>query len=465
MTIQTTMPMTQLEDKARKYTVVVADDDPVFCKQVTRIIEPEVDAIRICHSGKQVFDIVANEKVELVLLDLHLPDIHGLKILEMLKAANSDTEVVIITGHSTIDTAVAAIQQGAGNYLCKPVKRHDLLIAVQSAREKVMLRRENRWLRESLDSHEQSDGIIGQSPAVAELRKTIRKVAPLDCNVLIQGGTGTGKQLVARAVYQRSNRRDRQFVTFNCGGFAEELIANELFGHEKGAFTGATSTKAGLLESGNGGTVFLDEIGEMSLSMQAKLLHVIEEKRIFRLGSTTPIDLDIRIIAATNRHLREISRQGTFREDLYYRLNVVNIELPPLARRMEDLPLLINHFVNVYNRQFGKNISSVSPEAMEILMSYDYPGNIRELENILQRGLALSEGGTICAHHLPEDIKHFSFASPDHHSLQSLADLEKEHIKRVLKFTGGDRKLTAAILGLPRTTLWRRIKQYRLDQG
>ena len=281
--------------------------------------------------------------------------------------------------------------------------------------------------------------------------------------MLIQGDTGTGKQLVARAVYQRSNRRERQFVTFNCGGFAEELIANELFGHEKGAFTGANSTKIGLLEAGNGGTVFLDEIGEMSLPMQAKLLHVIEEKRILRLGSTTPIDLDIRIIAATNRHLREMSRQGTFREDLYFRLNVVNIELPPLAQRMEDLPLLIGHFVNIYNRQFGKNITSVSPEATEILMSYDYPGNIRELENILQRGLALSEEGMIRSKHLPEDIRHFSFASPDNRFLQSLADMEKEHIMRVLKFTGGDRRLAATILGLPRTTLCRRMKQYHLE--
>jgi len=453
----------QCDQTVRKYTVVVADDDPVFCKQVVRIIDSQADVIKVCHSGKEVFDLVARETVDLILLDLHLPDIHGLKILEMVKAAKSDTEVVIITGHSSIDTAVAAIQQGAGNYLCKPVKRHDLIIAVQTAWQKVLLRRENRWLRESLERHEQSDGITGQSPAIIELRKTIRKVAPLDCNVLIQGDTGTGKQLVARAVFQRSNRRDRPFVTFNCGGFAEELIANELFGHEKGAFTGATSTKIGLLESGNGGTVFLDEIGEMSLTMQAKLLHVIEEKRILRLGSITPIDLDIRIIAATNRHLREMSRQNAFREDLYFRLNVVTIELPPLAQRMEDLPLLISHFLNIYNRQFSKNITSVSPEAMEILMSYDYPGNIRELENILQRGLALSEEGTIRPQHLPEDIRHFSFASPDNHFLRSLADLEKEHIMKVLRFTGGDRRLAATILGLPRTTLWRRMKQYQIE--
>lgn len=453
----------QFDERIGKFTVAVADDDPVFCKQVTRIIDSIVDTIKVCNSGKEVFDLVSREKVDLILLDLHLPDIHGLKILEMVKAANSDTEVVIITGHSSIDTAVTAIQQGAGNYLCKPVKRHDLLIAVQTSREKILLRRENRWLRESLERHEQSDGITGQSAAISQLRKTIRKVAPLDCNVLIQGDTGTGKQLVARAVFQRSNRRDKPFVVFNCGGFAEELIANELFGHEKGAFTGANSTKIGLLESGNGGTVFLDEIGEMSLTMQAKLLHVIEEKRILRLGSTTPIELDIRIIAATNRHLREMSRQGTFREDLYFRLNVVDIELPPLARRMEDLPLLISHFINVYNRRFGKNITSVSSDAMEILMSYDYPGNIRELENILQRGLALSEEGTIRPEHLPEDIREFSFASPDNHFLQSLADLEKEHIMRVLRFTGGDRRLAATILGLPRTTLWRRMKLYQLE--
>lgn len=452
-----------LDEMVRKFTVAVADDEAVFCKQAARIIHSEADMIRICHSGKDVLDLVSHEKVDLVLLDLQLPDVHGLKILELLKAANSDIEVIIVTGHSSIDTAVTAIQKGAGNYLCKPVKRHDLLIAVQTAREKVLLRRENRWLRKNLQRHEQGDGIIGQAPPVFELRKIIRKVAPLDCNVLIQGDTGTGKQLVARAVYQRSNRKDKPFVTFNCGGFAEDLIANELFGHEKDAFTGATGTKIGLLESGNGGTIFLDEIGEMSLTMQAKLLHVIEEKRIFRLGSTTPIDLDVRIIAATNRHLREMSRQGAFREDLYFRLNVVNIELAPLVQRMEDLPLLISHFVNMYNLQFGKKVDSISPQAMEILMSYDYPGNIRELENILQRGLALSSGGVIRSEHLPEDIRQSSFASLDTSFLQSLADLEKDHIKRVLRFTGGDRKLAATILGLPRTTLWRRMKQYHLD--
>ena len=335
-------------------------------------------------------------------------------------------------------------------------------MVVQAAREKVLLRRENRWLRDVLDNKEESFGIIGQCKQIHEIAETIKKVAPLDCNVLIQGDTGTGKQLAAKAVHHQSNRKDKPLIVFNCGGFAEELITNELFGHEKGAFTGATSKKIGLLEAGHGGTVFLDEIGEMSLTMQAKLLHVIEEKRIIRLGSTVPIDLDIRIIAATNKNLREMAHSGSFREDLYFRLNVVGILLPPLVERKDDLPLLISHFIGKYNRHFAKNITSISPEALDILISYDYPGNIRELENIIQRALALSEEGKIQSRHLPQDIQHFSFASADTHILQSLANIEQEHITKVLSFTGGDRQMAATILGIPRTTLWRRIRQYGL---
>lgn len=446
-----------------RFTMILADDDLVFCKRVQKILQGEVDRLVICHTAQEVFETVAQQDVELVFLDLQLPDMDGLKVLNVLKRTNPEIDVVIITGHSSIDSAVDAIQTGASNYLRKPVRRHDLLLAVQTVRQKVYLKRENDWLRQRLERQEGDCGIVGQSPPMEKLIETIKTIAPLDCNVLIQGETGTGKQLAAKAVHQLSNRRDEPFVSFNCGAFTKELVSNELFGHEKGAYTGATSSRIGLLEAANHGTVFLDEIGEMELAMQVKLLHVLEEKQILRIGATTPLDLDIRIIAATNRDLKEMVSLGTFREDLFFRLNVVALELPSLAQRKEDLPLLISHFLAKYNIKFNKSIKSFSQNAMEILANYDYPGNVRELENIVQRALALCTDDVVRTKHLPEDIQQFSFERADTQVLKPLAEVEKDHIARVLRFTRGDRKMAAAILGLPRTTLWRRIRQYELE--
>lgn len=278
----------QIEGTDRNFSIILADDDEMFCRRVSRIIAEEGYIFQTCLSGKKLLNILGHEVVDLILLDLQLPDMSGLQILDLVKTTHPETEIIIITGHSSVDTAVTAIKNGASNYLCKPIKKHDLLLTIQAAREKVLLRRENRWLRNILDNKEENFGIIGQCRQILEIEDTIKKVAPLDCNVLIQGDTGTGKQLVAKAVHHQSNRKDKPLIIFNCGGFAEELIANELFGHEKGAFTGAISRKIGLLEAGHGGTVFLDEIGEMSLTMQVKLLHVIEEKKYYALAPLFP---------------------------------------------------------------------------------------------------------------------------------------------------------------------------------
>ncbi len=453
----------KLEGSEKSLTVTIVDDDDIFRKRIGKVLAPVVDQIHFCRSGKELLNSTAEKTADLILLDLQLQDMDGLTILDHVKKNDPNKEVVIITGNSSVDSAVTAIKKGAGNYLCKPINRHDLLLVVDSSREKILLRRENRWLRKELDSKEQQFGIIGQSPKMLEMLSTIRKIAPLVCNVLIQGNTGTGKQMVAKALHLKSNRSDKPLITFNCGGFSEELIANELFGHEKGAFTGAASRKIGLLEAGHSGTVFLDEIGEMSLTMQAKLLHVIEEKRIMRLGSTEPVDLDIRIIAATNRDLRQMAQDGTFREDLYFRLNVVNIWLPPLNERQDDLPLLISHFIAKYNRLFNKDIRSLSKEALKILTEHDYKGNVRELENILQRSLALSETRELTAKQLPFELQQISPEDKEDPIPPSLDEIEKNHISRVMAFTGGDRKKAAAILGLPRTTLWRRMKKHHLE--
>jgi transcriptional regulator with PAS, ATPase and Fis domain len=295
-----------------------------------------------------------------------------------------------------------------------------------------------------------------------EIIAMVKKVAIVDCNVLLQGESGTGKELVARSIHRLSPRRNRPFVSFNSGGFTEELICNELFGHEKGAFTGATATKIGLLESGSGGTVFLDEIGEMPLSMQVRLLRVLQEKQILRVGGTKPIPLDIRIVAASNKDIKTACTEGSFREDLYYRLNVVSLQLPCLAQRKEDIPLLITSFITKYNGLFGKAIKKVSPQVMDILMRYNFPGNVRELENIIQRAVALAEGEDIRVTDLPEDLENLEFDTIEGEGLMTIEEMEKLHIMRVLDRTHDNKALTSKILNLPRTTLWRKMKKYGL---
>ena len=293
----------------------------------------------------------------------------------------------------------------------------------------------------------------------------IKKVAAVDCNVLLQAETGTGKEMAARAIHMLSPRKSNPFVSFNCGGFTEELICSELFGYEKGAFTGATATKIGLLESADCGSVFLDEIGEMPLPMQVKLLHVIQERRILRVGGINPIELQVRIIAATNKDLKEAVENGEFREDLFYRLNVVAINLPKLSDRMDDIPLLAAHFIKKFNRAFCKKITRISNQAMSILMNYNFPGNVRELENIIQRAVALADGKVIHTVDLPSDLQKMEFSSLEGvEPLLTLTEMERLHIEKVLNMTDFNTSLASSILAIPRTTLWRRIKKYGLEK-
>ncbi|MBT8763433.1 sigma-54-dependent Fis family transcriptional regulator [Desulfohalobiaceae bacterium Ax17] len=460
--IQEDFDLPFLNSKNTPFNVALVDDEVIFCKRIRNFLLKKSYSIDTFLTGKDFLHATSSKIFDLVFLDLNLPDINGLKIFDYLRRVSPETNIVIITGYGSVDSAVRAMKEGAVNYLCKPVRLNDILLTVSSIKEQVILRKNSKLLQESLKKDNVWDGFIACCADMQNLLATIKKVAPLNCTVLLQGDTGTGKRMVAQAIHGLSDRRHKKFVSFNCGAFSEELIANELFGHEKGAFTGAVGAKTGLLEAADKGTVFLDEIGEMPLSMQVKLLHVIEEKRILRLGSVKPIELDIRIIAATNRDLRKMVQEGSFREDLFFRLNVVTISLPRLTDRKDDIPLLIAHFIDKYNRQFSKNVASISPDALTILMNYDFPGNVRELENIIQRAIALSDTDVIMPEHLPADIQHFSFESVDANSLISLEEMEKRHIARVLELTGYDRQMTSAILGLPRTTLWRKMKKYGL---
>jgi len=335
-------------------------------------------------------------------------------------------------------------------------------VLARSAKEKIGLREENRRLRETVNGQEVLKGFIGTSSAMQEIFAMIKKVAIVNCNVLLQGESGTGKELVARSIHRLSPRKNRPFISFNCGGFTEELICNELFGHEKGAFTGAAVTKIGLIESADAGTLFLDEIGEMPPSMQVKLLHVIQEKQILRVGGNTPVNLDIRLIAASNKDIKKATAEGSFREDLFYRLNVVTLRLPRLHERKDDIPMLISYFIEKYSRPFEKKIRGISHHALEILMHYNFPGNVRELENIIQRSVALAESDVIRINDLPPDLQKLEFNTLEGEGLLALEEMEKLHIAKVLDKTDYNKSLSSKILNLPRTTLWRKMKKYGL---
>jgi two-component system response regulator AtoC len=398
---------------------------------------------------------------DLVITDLKLPGVDGLEILRRIKLQHNDTEVVVITGYASIDSAVEAVRAGAFHYLTKPIRLAEFDNLISRIIEKIRISREARNLRALVTDKAGKAGIIGTSPEMERVYRLIEKVAPLDCPVIIQGESGTGKELVARAIHLLSPRQDAPMVCFNCGGFSPELIANELFGHEKGAFTGAFAARAGLLQSADGGTVLLDEIADMPVDMQVKLLRVLQEGQIYRLGASRPIHLDIRILAASNRDLEERVRQGLFREDLFFRLNVMTIQLPPLVARTGDLWLLADHFRQKFNAAYKKEVRGFAAEARELLASYDFPGNIRELENIVARAVALTEGAEI----QPADLPPLPAQPPSESDapLQSLEEMERAHIARVLQSVEGQRHKAAAILGITRSTLWRKINKFDLD--
>jgi DNA-binding NtrC family response regulator len=439
--------------------VAVIDDEETAARQIQRVLEQEGFAVETFGLGYAFIGRMRQNPFHLAFIDLQLPDIDGLEILKLLKASHEDAEAIIVTGHASIETAIEATKIGAFHYLTKPCKRHDIRLLARRAKEKLELREENRKLKLAMGKDHLISGFVGSSEVMQQIFSLIKKVAMVNCNVLLMAETGTGKQMAARAIHALSPRKEQPFVYFNCGGFTEELIANELFGHEKGAFTGADSFKIGHFEAANGGTVLLDEIGEMPMSMQVKLLHVLQERQVIRVGGVRPIDLDIRIIAATNRDLEELIAGGRFREDLYYRLSVVNIRLPRLADRRDDIPLLITHFIEKFNLAFAKQIKRVTPQAMELLSRYDYPGNVRELENIIQRAVALAETEEIRIADLPSRFQKMAKEAVRLDELLPLEEVEKRHILKVLEATDYNMNLSGKILNISRTTLWRRMRQ------
>lgn len=442
--------------------IAVVDDEEIVCTRLRKALSKEGYSVDTHGSGEEFLNSLEKSCVDLVFLDINLPGINGIQVLKETKSRCPDTEVILITGYASIDSVVQAMKLGAFHYVPKPLKLEEIRHLARRALEHRGLLEENRNLRSRLGPGGRGD-MIGVSPGMKEVFRMIVKVAPLDCNVLIQGESGTGKELVARSIHNESRRNERPFAAFNCGGFTEELISSELFGYERGAFTGATATKIGILETANGGTVFMDEIADMPVSMQGRLLRVIQEQQILRVGATKPIQLDLRFIAATNKDLKRAVQEGKFREDLFFRLNVVQIVLPSLMERKEDIAVLIEHFLGKHCARFSKKIKKVDAGARRVLGSYSYPGNVRELENIIERAVALADGETITVEDLPADLSEYSVTP--YGKWITLEEREREYMEKVLRFTGYNIGEAARILGLPRTTLWRKMKKFGLSRS
>lgn len=446
--------------------ILIVDDEAIARDNVAYMLEKGGYEVLTADTGDAAIALLNEREVDLILTDLRMQGRDGMGVLKAARQLWPETEVIVVTGYASIDTAVEAIQKGAYHYLAKPVKIAEMLAIVEKALEKRTLRHEINELRKQVSAQAGVTRIIGRSIKTQQLRETISQVAQLDCNVLIQGETGTGKELVARTIHELSPRSQNRFVAFNCGAFTEELIASELFGYEKGAFTGAHQNKKGLLELAEGGTVFFDEVGELSLPMQVKLLRVLQERTLMRVGGQEEIPIDVRILAATNKDLKKEAEEGAFRLDLFYRLDVLAIQVPPLSERKEDIPLLVSHFLAKHTPNAAV-VPRLSREVGQRLQEYEFPGNIRELENIAQRLLLQADGSPVIEpHHLIEDIRQTGVV-PSRVARQpswlTLAEQEKNYILEILDEVEGNKSKAAKILDIDRVSLWRKIKRYGLD--
>ncbi len=445
--------------------LLIVDDEKIALKNLERAMKKEGYDVTATHRSPNALKLLQEREFDVVLTDLKMENVDGMQILQKCRELYPDTEIIVITGFATVDSSVKAIKSGAYYYIVKPLKLDEVRKIVKEASEKVKLKKENVHLREQIEGIKGKVNIITQDMAMQKIIATAAQIAPTDCNIIISGESGTGKELFAKYIHYNSKRAGRSFFAINCGAFTEELLSNELFGHEKGAFTGADTMKKGLLEMASGGTLFLDEITEMPPSMQVKLLRVLQEREVIRLGATEPTAIDVRVITATNRDVQDAIKSGHFRHDLYYRLNVVSLIIPPLSERKDDIPLLSYYLLKKYNAIMKKTIDEISPDVIAVLMNYDFPGNVRELENVIERGVALSNTNTIDISHIPEDLRELSIRTfrKKKGRIPSLEEQEMDYIKWVLKDVGGNKTLAAQILEIDRVSLWRKLKKYGLE--
>src|SRR5512139_977486 len=471
-----------MEEAVRKPArVLVVDDEPALLRALESLLRKKGHEVVALDSPIQATQRLAQEDFDVALLDIKMPDLSGLELLNAVKNRRPEVEVVMMTGHATVETALAAIKSGAYDYLTKPFEdvEHVARVVARAADRKLLMDR-NRQLERELQALEGRHGLVGSSAGMREVGRMIDAVAYSAATVLVTGESGTGKELVARALHQKSPRKSQPFVALNCGALTETLLESELFGHVKGAFTGAQRDQKGLFDAADGGTIFLDEIGDIPLSTQVRLLRVLQEGEVKRVGSTDPIRVDVRVIAATHRDLPRLVKSGRFREDLFYRLNVINIPLPPLRERAEDIPLLAHHFLRRYAERLGKRIRTLSPEAMELLCGYRWPGNVRELENAIERAVVLCRGEAVTATDLPPAITGrtaplvreapasgdeavwltMSYAAAKE---QALRRFEKGYVETLMRHCDSNISAAARKAGMDRSNFKRVLRKYRSD--
>ncbi|MGQ0551879.1 MAG: sigma-54-dependent transcriptional regulator [Planctomycetota bacterium] len=447
--------------------VLVIDDDAAHADTIGEALQAAGYAPHVVHSGREGLAALAAQPFDLVLTDLRMNDVDGMEVLAGARR-KGDVDVVVVTGHGSVESAVEAMRAGAAHYITKPVNIHELREVLSRIVEKQRLRRRNQELEVQLDDRYGFDAIIGRSPGMLAMFRTLRQVAPTDVTVLVTGESGTGKELVARALHQNSRRRNAPFVALNCAALPESLLESELFGHERGAFTGASARKIGHIENATGGTLFLDEVGDMPLTTQVKILRVLEQRELVRVGSSATIPVDIRVIAATNQNLLEAVSQRRFREDLYFRLKVVSIELPPLRERASDIPLMVDAFVRELAARHGRAVRGVSPEVMRVLQTQSWPGNVRELRNVVETMIVTGGHEILQLEDLPPGLAQLPAAQPVVGSPASLAgrtaaDVEREHIQATLELVGGNRAKAARVMQIGERTLYRKIKEFGLS--
>jgi len=451
--------------KNKSANILVVDDEKSMRDSMRMLLQGSY-TVFTARSGKEAVKVVKNNPVDLVLLDIRLPEIDGIEILKIIKGIDASIEVIMITAVVTVKKAVEAIHSGAYDYITKPFDIAALQEQVEKVLEKRQLLQENVSLRKLIENDYQFEKIVGKSESIREVFKVIEDVAKSNATILITGESGTGKELVARAIHNRSPRQEHLFVPINCAAIPENLLESELFGHERGSFTGAIERQLGKFEIADGGTLFLDEIGSLPLPMQAKLLRALQEKQIQRIGAPHPLPVDVRLISATNSELRAEIKKNKFREDLYYRLNVIPVHLPSLRDRKEDLPLLANHFLHKFNHEFGKKIKGIKKDTLHLLAGYSWPGNIRELENLIERLVVLSKSDYLDSTLLPSEIKGEVSGGPESMEAslhQAVKKFEADFIRRALDKTGGRKSEAAQILGIHRNTLRQLEKELDLE--
>jgi len=447
-----------------RYRILVVEDEPLMRSIIVQLARADGYEVFEAASAQEALAIFSNEKIDLAILDLNLTSGgSGLDLFGKIHERDPEVMGIIVTAYASVESAVEALHKGSYDYITKPFANDHLKAVVRNALKEKALFHENRYLREELREKYRFENIIGKSDSIEKVFRVMEKVARTDSSVLISGDSGTGKELVARAIHFSSERANHRFLPINCGALPENLLESELFGYKRGAFTGAAQDKLGLLKAADKGTVFFDEIGELPLSLQVKLLRALQERECYPLGSNDPVRFDVRVLCATNRNLEAEAKAGRFREELLYRINVIHLELPALRERRDDIPLLANHFLRKCEKTLSRTGMRFSKNAMQTMVNYAWPGNVRELENTAERAAILAETDVIHSHDLPDKLRLSEMAPTIEATGMTLEELEREHIRRVLEQVDGDKAKAAQVLGIHLSTLYRKVQRYRLD--